>query len=202
MRKMSSSISAFPLAWPITNPRTPSFERRNSQFKPGDWKRVIGDLRLELKRLGADNVVISTNQPIRQDGEPFTQTRRIDDPGVAVYFTIEGQQVCFPCDRWLSIAENLRAVTLHIYNMRAQDRYGVGTSKQAFAGYKALQASNKENWWDVLQCDREDSLDIVQGQYRRLFRTAHPDSPTGDHDQMTRLNVARDEAIAEKQAQA
>ena len=195
----TASIPAYPLQWPVSVPRTKSADRKRSQFTSKPWNTSLSELRNELRLLRARNEVISTNQPIRRDGEPYAQERRIDDPGVAVYFQLDGNQVCFPCDRWTSIAENFRAITLHIAAMRAQQRYGVGTASQAFAGYKALTAvaGEGESWWLVLDVPRAATEEQIHAAHRKLAMSAHPDRG-GSPDQMARINTARDRALAEK----
>jgi hypothetical protein len=47
----------------------------------------VRGLQDDLARIGAKNVVISTNQPVRKDGYPCAQERVIRDTGVAVSFT-------------------------------------------------------------------------------------------------------------------
>ena len=194
--KQPSSIPAFPLQWPMPVPR--SKVRGTPAFKARNWTESLALLRAELRRLGAQSIVISTNQQLRQDGEPYAQVRKIDDPGVAVYFRLDGDQLCFPCDRWSSIAHNLRAITLHIEAMRAQQRYGVGTAKQAFTGYKALTATagESEPWWTVLGIPEDSNVDQVKAAHRSAAALAHPDRG-GSADQMARINTARDRALAE-----
>lgn len=192
-----SNATRYPLSWPVGTPRTPSAQRKRSAFGKRDWDTTISDLHRELRLLDVPKVTVSTNQPIRNDGMPYAQERRIDDPGVAVYFTLNGLGVCFPCDRWLTIAENLRAVTMHLEAMRGMERWGVGKSNQAFMGYKALPASTEEDWWDVLECRRDASAEVVQTQYKARARAAHPDSPSGSEQAMRRLNTARDRALVE-----
>lgn len=191
----AKSIPAYPLHWPIMVPRTAAAKRKRSAFGTFPWNRAISQLQAELSRLSAFHVTISTNQPIRNDGLPYAQERRIDDPGVAVYFSLEGMPVCFPCDRWLTIAENMRAITLHIEAMRGQQRWGVGTAKQAFAGYKALTATAGEDepWWTVLGVLSSATAAQVQAAYRIAVATAHPDRG-GSDAQMARINTARDRA--------
>lgn len=41
----------------------------------------------ELRLLGAKGLVVSTNVELRLDGLPYSESRHIADPGVAVYFT-------------------------------------------------------------------------------------------------------------------
>jgi hypothetical protein len=196
MRQVRSA-TPFPLTWPIGVPRTPARERGSAKFTGRNWSQALAELRIEIRRLGGDALIVSTNQPIRNDGMPYAQERRIDDPGVAVYFTLDSMPVCLPCDRWATIAENLRAIVLHIEALRGQQRWGVGTAKQAFAGYAALPASTEENWWDVFGLVRDmTTVDDIQAKYKLLALAAHPDRG-GTQELMSRLNTARDRAIAE-----
>jgi hypothetical protein len=39
----------------------------------------------ELRRLGATNIVVSTNVPVKADGLLYADNKRLDDPGIAVY---------------------------------------------------------------------------------------------------------------------
>ena len=77
--------------------------------------------------------------------------------------------------------------------MRGMQRWGVGSVEQQFAGFKALVAG--ENWWDVLECRPDATREIIEAQYRTRIRTAHPNIEAS-HQAMTRLNVARDQAVA------
>ena len=191
-----ASVSAYPLQWPMGVPRSLSWKREKSKFGKRDWNVSLKMLTAELSRLGASYVTISTNQKLRQDGLPYAQQIRIDDEGVAVYFTLEGAQICFPCDRWTSIAENLYAITLHIEAMRGQQRWGVGTAKQAFAGYRALTAvaGEGEDPFLVLGVEETASVEEIRVAHRELAKTAHPDR-SGSTDQMSRINTARDRAL-------
>ena len=196
------NVQAYPLQWPVTTPRTPETKRKSKLFSRVGWDTCIQDLRYEVERLGGKHLVISTNQPVRRDGMPFAQARRIDDPGVAVYFVLDAATVCFPSDRFHTLGENLRAVVMHLEAMRGMERWGVGTAKQAFAGYKALPAvASEEPWWDVLQCKPDATREVIQQQFRALARFAHPDI-AGSEDAMARLNAARDRALAEKGSRA
>jgi hypothetical protein len=195
-----NSVPAYPLQWPAGVPRTKNSQVRQSNFGKQNWEVALKELHRELKLLGAQYVTVSTNMPLRQDGKPYAQQRTMDDAGVAVYFSLDGQQVCFPCDKWRSMAENLRAITLHIGAMRGQQRWGVGTAKQAFAGYKALTAvaGEGEDWWVVLGVEQSASIDTIKTVHRELVRKFHPDLG-GTQEQMSRINTARDRAIAEKE---
>jgi len=153
----------------------------------------------ELRRLSVSSVIISSNLRVRQDGLPYSQqAKSLDDPGVAVYFKLKGAPRVLACDRGLSAAENMAAIAGHIEAIRAQDRYGVGSIEQAFAGYTALPPAASD-WWIVLGVPRTATLDQVDDTFKQLARTHHPDAG-GSHEQMARIAAARDAAKRELSA--
>ena len=68
-----------------------------------------------------------------------------DDPGVAVYFQLHDKERVLACDKWDTVADNIAAIAAHIDGIRRQDRYGVGTIDQAFAGYSALHWKKRKS---------------------------------------------------------
>lgn len=193
------SVPAFPLQWPRGVPRNWPDKVQRSSFGKVEWDKELRALHRELKLLGASYVTISTNQELRQDGKPYAQQKRMNDAGVAVYFTLLGEQICFPCDRWTTMGDNLRAIAKHIDSIRGQARWGVGTAKQAFAGYKALTAvaGADEDWWTVLGVPENATIEAIKQAHRLAAQAAHPDLG-GSADQMSRINTARDRALAAK----
>jgi hypothetical protein len=208
----------FPLAWPAGWVRTPYHRRRAAMFS----KRVatsnpafayrrkdrlsIGDglarLDGELRRLGASQVVISSNLRLRGDGLPYaSQGKMLDDPGIAVYFRLNQQPRVLACDKWNSAADNMAAIAGHIEAIRTQERYGVGSLDQAFAGYAALppvggtQGGDWRAELDFKPGDHPITLEVVEARYRALLQERHPDKG-GSHDAVVRLNLARDAARA------
>src|SRR5262245_16780076 len=165
-------VTRFPLVWPDTWARTLPHLRRRAAFHErrtvfveggGSYQKkeslsvgqAIDRLMGELRRLGVGKIIVSSNLKVRQDGRPHSQqARHLDDPGVAVYFTVKGAPRVLACDRWLSAAENMAAIAGHIAAIRAQDRYGVGTLEQAFAGYAALPPQASHDWRIVLGFER------------------------------------------------
>jgi len=79
-------------------------------------------LDLELQRLGARDVLLSTNVQVRLDGLPRSGQNEPADPGAAVYFTLKGKPRCLACDRWSRVADNIAAIAAHVYAIRAVDR--------------------------------------------------------------------------------
>lgn len=210
------SVPRYPLTWPTGWKRTPYHARKRAAFhstrkvESGDgasWRRkeslTVGDglerIRGELRRLGAAYVTISSNLRIREDGLPYAnQAKQLDDPGVAVYFRLNNADRVLACDRWRSAAENLAAIAGHIAAVRAQDRYGVGTLDQAFAGYAALPAKGS-TWRTTLGFahDQVVTREEVDQAFRERSRSAHPDVQGGSHDAMASLSAAKVEAIEE-----
>ena len=196
---MSNEQSAYPLSWPMGWPRAKS--RTWSRF--GHWNKrpsvatATDAILPELRRLGAVRVVISTNVALRRDGLPYSNQKEPTDPGVAVYFNLRGNARVLACDKWSSVGENLYAVAKHIEALRGQERWGVGSVEQAFAGYAALPppSSAADNCWTVLELPFGSCADKINERYRLLSQVRHPDRG-GSHDAMAALNKAREEALA------
>jgi hypothetical protein len=153
--------------------------------------------RNELYRLGALGTVISSNIELRQDGLPYSNRRRPDDPGVAVYFTYEGRQQCIPCDRWATVEENLRAVWKSVEALRSLERWGAKSFvNAAFTGFQALPSPNTARaWWDVLGVSQHASAEQINAAWRDKAKVAHADAG-GTDALMSELNVARDAGLA------
>lgn len=196
---MITEQPAFPLSWPLTWPRTKN--RTHSQF--GRWgahpsvAKAKDALLPELRRLGASRIVVSTNVALRRDGLPYSNQKEPADPGVAVYFTLKNAPRVLACDRWSSVGENLYAIAKHIEALRGQDRWGVGSVEQAFAGYAALPppSSEADNCWTTLELPFGASADQINDRYRLLAQVRHPDRG-GTQDAMAKLNKAREETLA------
>lgn len=186
----------YPLSWPAAKPRTPSHLRKAARFndfgRDVSVIRAVERLEAELDALGARSPILSTNLELRLDGRPRSDRSPPADPGAALYFTLKGREIALACDRWDRVADNIVAIAKHIEALRGQDRWGVGTIEQAFAGYEALPAP--EQWWQVLGLTAEASVAEINANYRILARTAHPDTG-GSEAAMARLNTARDAGL-------
>ena len=74
---------AYPLQWPAGWPRTPPERRETGKFKT-TLSGALSNLQSELRLLGGKNLVLSSNVTL---GE-----QRPSDPGIAAYFTYDGDQ--------------------------------------------------------------------------------------------------------------
>jgi hypothetical protein len=159
---------------------------------------AVERVQTELSRLGATLAVISTNFERRSDGRARVQVASIDDPGVAVYFALDGKPHCLPCDTYLRTADNIAAIAAHIEATRAIERHGVATVAEMFAGFRALPAPGATPWWQVLGVQPGASVEEIEAAFRKLARERHPDRPGGSHDMMADLNRARDAGLKAK----
>lgn len=184
----------YPLSWPVGWARTPAAKRAGGRFQ-----RALGAslnlLETELRRLGGTDLVISTNLQPRLDGRPYADPRSVADPGVALYFRLRGAPRVLACDRWSSVGANVAAIAKHIEALRGQERWGVGSLEQAFAGYAALPAPACD-WRAVLGLTDGATLRQVHDRYRELAKSVHPDVG-GDVSQLQRLNAAWEVAQSE-----
>jgi hypothetical protein len=135
---MSTSIwnvAPYPLHWPEHRDRTSDWQRKHSQFSV-TFAQARSHLLSELGKMGARQVVTSSNQPVRQDGLPLAVRTRIDDPGVAVYFQRDGQAQCIPCDQWHGVLANLRAIGKTVEALRGGAVGGEGDARRGDGGVR------------------------------------------------------------------
>lgn len=191
------SVSAYPLQWPEHIERSRS--REAGRFKTtlaGALKNVEDSLR----RFAADSgkkiegLVISSNYSLGD--------RKPRDPGVAVWFTWDGMQVCIPVDRYQLVESNLQAIHHVIEARRTELRHGtLALVRATFKGFQALPApdsSRKRPWREVLGVAPDVSVgtEEIDYFYRRGAKKHHPDAG-GSANAFSELQRARDEALRE-----
>lgn len=179
---------AFPLQWPAGKPRTvyPS----GSMFGARSIDQATKLLQQEVKRLGGSSLVISSNTKLRLDGLPYSNQAQPADRGVAVYFGLKGKQMCFACDRWDKVQDNIYAITKTIEALRGIERWGSGSMvEQAFTGFVALPAPKDPH--EILGVRPGATPDEIDAAYRQKAKAAHPDTPGGSVEAMQDLNEAR-----------
>lgn len=136
----------------------------NAQFRPLDqwpgertrsklaarfkvtYARSLDLLESELSKLGARNIIIQvdglTLSDIRNDGWPRSTWNpgRYSNSGVIVAFQSRKGPLSFPCDRFQSWQDNLRAIALSLEALRTVDRYGVTKGNEQYRGWAQLPA--------------------------------------------------------------
>lgn len=194
------TVTACPLYWPQGWKRTA--RRQRARFGDTNSFRETQQILAELQRMrvrGRD-VIVSTNTRLRQDGIPYAHQSAPADPGAAVWFTLSGEERVLACDRWDRVEHNLRAIALHIAAMRGQDRWGVGTLDQAFAGFVALpEQAGGEPWFEVLRVSPTATREEIERAYKIRALDCHPDRG-GDRAAWDHLQAVRRIALTARGA--
>lgn len=197
--------TGFPLSWPDSRPRTPAHARLRAAFKTSFAVARDEALR-EIHLLGGTDPIFSSNIPRRNDGLPYADAKpQNGDPAIAAYFTRKGKQLCFACDKWLSVDANMHAIALTIGALRGIARWGTGDMMEAaFRGFAALPApgeSGASSWWNVLGVPINATAEQVREAYRVLVFKHHPDKG-GDAELFRRVQQAFEQFEREQKAAA
>lgn len=193
---------AFPLQWPSGRPRTAV--RKPALFRAGGSALTMTAARRRLaEQLSAmtrpghtwrtTEIIVTTNIRYTASGarDQKMSRRDPDDPGVALYFSLDGKPHVLACDKWNSVQDNIGAIAAHIDALRGQERWGVADLRQAFAGHVALPRPTP--WWEVLGVEAGASLEKIHSAYRAAAKHAHPNAG-GDRAAWDRLSSAYEEA--------
>jgi hypothetical protein len=220
--------SSFPLSWPLGWKRTPLVERQSARFSNRTMEKssfsdsyfsrtkqisisgAIDRLMREVRgftrparpwRIDPDRVVVSTNIRTRLDGLPYSSAKEPEDSGVAVYFKFDGKDQVLACDKWNRVADNLAAIAAHLGALRGQERWGVGSIEQAFAGYVALNEKTEPTCFEVLGISGDATELQIMDAYRRKARETHPDNG-GTAEEFSAVVRAKDIALAHRKQAA
>jgi len=151
---------------------------------------VRNQLLEELRLLGASDIVVSSNVPTRSDGLLHSDPRRLDDPGIAVYFKFKKKQMVMARDGFISVAGNLRSLGLAIEGLRQLERHGGSLMlERAFVGFLALAPPDRKKPWREVFGIKTDWNGDLTGLYHEKARIRHPDAG-GSDTLMAELNVA------------
>lgn len=182
-------IPPYPLAWPEHLPRWKG-SRDAGQFKtalPGAMKNVRDSLRRfgDLSRKPVKDVVISSNVTLG--------VNKPADPGVAVWFSWEDQQICIPVDRYASVEANVQAIH-HVLEARCTElRHGtLALVRATMKGFQALPAPS--DWRRILRIN--PSRIVTAEQVDSIYRALCKENATNEAAIME-LNIARDRAKQE-----
>lgn len=185
-----TEASAYPLHWPEAFPRTKS--REKGAFRT-TLSSALDNVQDSLKRFGSDSgksvagVILSSNVALG--------VSKPDDPGVAVWFTWDGLQVCIPVDRYSTPEANLQAIHHVLEARRTELRHGtLALVRATMTGFVPLPAPGKTPWWQILKVGEGAGKLEIDAAYRKLARERHPDAG-GSEAMMAELNVARDAGL-------
>ena len=205
-------MNNYPLAWPTGVQRTPPGGREYGRFGSrshggygikdvtlfGAVSRVIEEAAKFTRvgrryRIDPDDIVISTNVPVRLDGMPRSGQKAPTDPGVAVYFKLDEKPQVISCDKYTNVEQNVAAVAAALSALRTLERHGSGMMERAFTGFAALPNLSSDAWHTVLCVSEDEPFDVVEKKYKRLRSDNHPDKSGGDAYQFNRIQKAWDQ---------
>lgn len=205
-----SERKSFPLSWPEGWKRCTS--RKIGHFKVNrQWISAFDATRRVLEEfrhmgISANDLIISTNVPLRLDGMPRSD-KEPSDPGVAIYWSTKKRGMrCIATDRYHHVADNIAALAATLEAMRAIERHGgAEILERAFLGFAALPEKASQPWREVLGISPEQTatLELVESRFRSLVKIHHPDVNPGDksaEEKFMRISQARDAAKLELSA--
>ena len=117
------------------------------------------------------------------DGLPRANARP-SHPGVVLYIESMVGPLSYPCAKFDSWTDNLRAITLGLNGLRRLERYGITSADEQYAGWKALPTAGTAPTSDTDADEAEALLRRVSGLaeepdlarvYRVARANAHPD---------------------------
>ncbi len=185
----------YPLQWLNQQPRTKN-PRRSNFGNHSSYKAGV-ELENELKRLGAKNILVSSDMQSKADGTLCVRQYN-EDKGIVIYFELKGSQKAMACDKWDRPEHNLWALKTSISAIRGLERWGGSEFLDGlFTGFQALPApeditiSNERYFTDCT------NLEYLGMKYKKLLKEMHPDNlETGDsekfQDMMAQYKQAKD----------
>lgn len=185
------TISPYPLAWPDNVARTPPARRVRTPFRTG-YEQAIKNVTKSLVGFQKDSG-LRIDSPVMSSNVDLMGRLKDSDPGVAVWFQVDGQWVAFGVDRFPDAASNIQAIHHIIEARRVELRYGgLAIVRQTFKSFIALPAPAGSEWWAVLGVASTAATEEIEAAYRAKAKQFHPDAG-GSAEDMARLNAARDE---------
>jgi hypothetical protein len=179
-------------------------QRKASQFK-APWNRTLELLERELEQLAAKDVTIRAGfaaANLRVDGWPRGDARPAH-PAVILTFTdsANNKPMSFPCDRFLTYRENIRAIALSLEALRAVDRFGVTRGHEQYSGFHQIEGATQwtvERAAEYIATKAGASMDAVIRDraafvhaYRVCASAMHPDVPGSNAHEWHLLGQAR-----------
>ncbi|MCA9880773.1 MAG: hypothetical protein KC442_23410 [Thermomicrobiales bacterium] len=154
-----------PLIWPDGEPRKTIRYYANFNVT---LSQAVNHMADEVRKMGGKDLVITSDLPATKTGHAFLATAKApDDPGVAIWFRLDGEEHCLACDEWRTVRDNLRALGKTVEAFRGIERWGGRQlMKKAFVGFAALPealstVALERPWWEVLGVQEGASPGVI-----------------------------------------
>lgn len=188
-------IEAFPLHFPKDVQRTKHPIRSKFKTSTLSVHRLTTEIIKEVRLLKGKNLIISSNIQLRKDGLPYSNQNRPRDCGVAVWFTVNNNQRVIACDKYVSVEENLYAITQTVNAMRSIERWGVSEiMDRMFQGFLSLPS--EVHWKSVLGLSGVVTKEQLVEAYKKKAKETHPDTG-GSSEAFSEVNMAYSQGLKE-----
>ena len=188
-------VTAYPLCWPAGWSRP----KKTVQSRFGKWDKPI-TISLatyftleQLRMMGKkrDQVIISSDLKLRNDGLPYSTQRDPEDKGVSVWWMDGDEQKVIALAPYNRIADNLYAIGKTLEAMRGISRWGgAEILTRTFSGFAALEhLPDEKPWWEVLGCEENDPEETVVFRYKKVRSFCHPNNG-GTVEEFDEINKA------------
>ncbi len=164
----------YPLQWLPQQPRT----KRPQRARFGNHSVSLAGRYLfdELRKLGAKDLVISSNLRRLVSGDGFYANQRIEDAGIVIYFKLKGNDKAMACDKWDKPEHNLWSLYLSISAIRGLERWGGSEFLDGlFTGFKALPSPGNTMIAEKDYFREIETSEDLKKRYRELCKEIHPD---------------------------
>lgn len=175
--------------WPVAKTRFPE----RSRFK-AEWTDTLDLLERELDHLSARDVILQADvdeREIRNDGM-LRSNACVRSDGIVLTFQSSQGTLSFPCDKFDSWKDNVRAIALSLEALRKVDRYGVTKNAEQYRGWKALEDKSKAGSfstqleaWQFLNRHAETGKFENAVKDRETLKKIHRSAVTRYHDDTT-----------------
>jgi len=191
--------------WPNGFVRTlPEQREPNNSFRV-TLSTALDELENEFERLGADSHHFSTAMPQRKtDSRPYANATHPDDPGVAAYWVMDGEQYAVACDEFTRVRDNARSIGLYIREKRKMQSRPVVTGRPEFSNARLpsgddgdpAEAFDRPDH-EIVGVDPDASEKEIRRSARAEIKAAHPDTAGTSEYEVVRVKSARDRLLGD-----
>ena len=192
----NGTVTAFPLQWPVGWKRTEYYRIQMSRFGDRSIAKARKFVFDQVRLMGGKKLIVSSNLELRNDGLPRSSQRQPSDKGVAVYFEYRSKPMCFACDKWSAVEDNLWSIGRTVEALRQIERDGSSDMlERAFTGFAALPAPIGNSWWEILGVSASASVEEIKDAFRTLAKQYHPDMESGNAEKFVVVQKAYEAAV-------
>lgn len=151
--------------WPY-----PKLDERKSGFAV-TWLRALAYLEREIEFTGGTDPIIgvvATDNQFTLAGTPKANFKVLYRGAEVGFDMPDGRHVSFHTDRFPTVQENIRAITLGLAALRAIERYGIAEAGEQFAGFAQLPSGGPDPAKGKVLAERA-------GGVRQTVMQHHPD---------------------------